>query len=373
MFRHAKVLWIDFLANAPILINAQKREEYITNAKKAGFTHIVVDAKIPYGYVTGKSEYAPHVGEWERFKDWKGMDYVAIMLEVIRRHDLMAILKLDVFGEGKVGEFLSRNVKPDWLVTYQQNGLENTSISSRYTEHAIFVNPENREVRDYELAILRESMKNYEVDAVVLDRCRYPKGGPAPHCVNWIKERAQTIKDFVMEAKAVVKAGHSKGQPGFGVYVGSWYPEFYLEGVNWASREFEAGYEWMVSGYAETGYAEELDFLMTGCYYPDVTIEKAVHRGLAEWKSVEGAIRLSKEVTTGKVPILPSLFLKDYENEETDFLSALKMCRRNGNGMMLFDAIYLETYNWWNILIEETGEKHEESHLPSIGRETLQP
>lgn len=36
-----------------------------------------------------------------------------------------------------------------------------------------FVNPSNPEVQDFQLARIEEVLKNYDVDGVVLDRCRY--------------------------------------------------------------------------------------------------------------------------------------------------------------------------------------------------------
>ncbi len=36
-----------------------------------------------------------------------------------------------------------------------------------------FVNPSNKEVQDYQLLRVEEVLKNYNVDGIVLDRCRY--------------------------------------------------------------------------------------------------------------------------------------------------------------------------------------------------------
>ncbi|CAG9621147.1 alpha amylase family protein [Sutcliffiella rhizosphaerae] len=356
--QHAKVLWIDFMANANSLIDKEKRETYIINAKKAGFTHVVIDAKTPYGYVTGKSSYAPPIGEWERFKTWKDKDYVFIMLELINHYGLKAILKLDVFGEGKVGDFVAPPIAPDWLVSYQQRAIKDGKITAKEREHSIFVNPELEIVQKYELNIMREFIKNYGrfLDAVILDRCRYPKDGAefmertSLEYKNEVKKRAQTIYDFVLKAKQIVKNSQPVKELNFGVYVGSWYPDFHLEGVNWASKEYLADYDWVIQGYEQTGYAQELDFIMTGCYYPDVYRKEALQKGLEEWKSVEGAIDLSNKVTMGETQIIPSIFLHDYKQNEKQFLSAMEMCGRKNGSFMLFDAVYLEMYDWWKLV-----------------------
>ena len=394
-YDEAKVLWVDFLANGPILHNEKKRVSYISNAVQAGFTHIVIDAKIPYGYVTYISEIAPHVGQWDRFKEWAGMDYVALMLEAAEGSGLKVILKVDVFAEGIIGA--ATTPKKEWQITYyheDEKGNGMFTLAENFTENAIFVNPAHPEVRKYELSIIQELIKNHPCDAIVLDRCRYPnihgdfsnlskqqfqtetgqiiqhwpqdivKGSDPvifvtketpPLLQRWLAWRAGNIRSFVEEAKAVVK-GYGEGI-GFGVYVGSWHPEFFHEGVNWGSEDYEAPYEWVDQNYAKTGYAEELDFLMTGCYYPDVTVAEAQKHSLADWKSVEGAIELSKLVTKNRTSLLPGLFLYDYEGDKDQFNRALNICAKNSSGLMIFDAIYLEKYNWWDILIKRNRQR----------------
>ncbi|TYS63878.1 family 10 glycosylhydrolase [Bacillus infantis] len=379
--KEAKVLWIDFLANGARLHIEEKRTEYIDKAKKAGFTHIVVDAKIPYGYVTYKSKLAPHAGDWERFSCWRGLDYVAVMLEEIKKQGLKAILKADIFAEGRIGTPALPQLQDDWQVIYlgeEEDGRPVFTKAEDWTENAVFVNPVMPDVRQYELSIIRELGENYEFDAFILDRCRYPnvkadysplsrrefekysshsiKNWPydvaegGPFFKKWLAWRASVISSFIKEAKAEVKkAGSSRD---FGVYVGSWYPEFFQEGVNWGSREFNPGYDWMDSDYSTTGYAEELDFIMTGCYCFHVTKQEASAAGLREWQSVEGAIEISKAAVMNKPAYLPSLFLKDYEGEEQQFQKALEMCAKNGESLMIFDSIYLEQYGWWDLLKE---------------------
>ena len=44
--------------------------------------------------------------------------------------------------------------------------------------------------------------------------------------------------------------------------------------------------------------------------------------------------------------------LLDYHGKPEDFRKALKTALQHSQGVMLFDLVYLEEYNWWNILSE---------------------
>ncbi|QOY37135.1 alpha amylase family protein [Anaerobacillus isosaccharinicus] len=386
--KSAKVLWVDFLANGQKLTSAEMRNSYIENAKKAGFTHVVVDAKLPYGYVTYKSEIAPHVGLWERFTDWRGIDYLEIMLDSIKKSGMKSIIKFDVFSEGNIHDqsgFIRD--KQEWQVTYYHNDQSTNrpifTKAENYLEPGIFVNPAHPEVKEYELSIIKEVVSKYSADAIVLDRCRYPNvygdfsefsrvafevdtglkvdswpGDiltldqdqivPGRLYKKWIMWRANNIKKFVVNAKSLIK--EQNNELDFGIYVGAWYPDFYHEGVNWGSTNYQPEYDWMDGDYAQTGYASELDFLMTGCYFPSVTIDEARRRNKREWESVEGAIELSKKVTTNDVPILAGLYLQEYHQNEINFTQAVNICLEKSDGMMIFDAIHLEMYQWWEHL-----------------------
>lgn len=55
----ANILWVDFLANGQRLANQKERARLVKNAKKTGVTHLVIDAKIPYGHATYLSQFCP--------------------------------------------------------------------------------------------------------------------------------------------------------------------------------------------------------------------------------------------------------------------------------------------------------------------------
>lgn len=249
--------------------------------------------------------------------------------------------------------------------------------------HAVFVNPSNPQVREYAISIIKEICSNYEVDGIVLDRMRYPniytdfsettraefekqsgcrvtnwpqdiltrtisaKEGytRGPLFKDWLKFRAKTMRSFVIEARSVVKV--TRPQARLGVYVGSWYPVYYDVGVNWGSPKNAANYEWWPEGYETTGYADQVDFLCTGCYYESPSRKEAVAAGLPEWMSVEASAQESTNAVKDETFVYASLYLLQYDKQPEQFLKAIRECLANSQGCMLFDLVYARNYDWW--------------------------
>ncbi len=163
--------------------------------------------------------------------------------------------------------------------------------------------------------------------------------------------RAHNIQSFFKKAEEFV---HSIDDDLlFTTYVGSWYPLYYSEGVNWASRTYQGDYDWASENYHTTGYAETLDFIMTGNYYPEVTVEESDALGLPYWYSVEGSADLAMEAINYATFNYGSLYLNQYSGNPEQFRKAIRAVENNTHGIMLFDLVYLEQFGWWDILEEE--------------------
>lgn len=391
----SNILWIDFLANATRLADMAEQKKLVQLAKEAGITHLVIDAKIPYGQVTYLSRIAPHVSTWSdgRYHDWKDRDFLRELLNEAHEQNLKVIANMNVFAEGARS---SRDglayERQDWQVLFvkpQAEGMPAAYVKAEeYGEGSLFVNPIHPQVRAHELSIIREIADSYDVDGIVLDRCRYPNvygdfsalskekfeeylneavahwpediftggydGDPIVHGKyfgKWTEWRAHNIKSFVQEARSVVKSINPSSL--FCIYVGSWYPNYYQEGVNWGSTTYhaEADLDWASAEYRQAGYAEELDFLMTGCYYPNVYKQEALERGITDpMFSVEGGMEWSEKALDGAIPYFASLYLHEYAGNPKQFRKAVHLCRERSHGVMLFDVCHLEAYQWWNEL-----------------------
>jgi uncharacterized lipoprotein YddW (UPF0748 family) len=386
------ILWVDFIANADYLASKENQIGFMKNAKAAGVTRLVIDAKIPFGQVTYPSSIAPHVSSVNdgRYQAWEGRDFLKEMLELGTQEGFIVLANLDVFAEGEkaAGEGVAYDKKEWQTLFFQYNPkLKKGEFLSAEdsSEYAVWVNPILPEVEDYELSILKEIVENYDVDGVVLDRCRYPNvyGDFSDYSKNrfedfigeglkswpedilsfspdgellrgsyfnkWTEWRAGNITEYVKKARKIVKEKNPNLL--FSIYVGSWHPLYYHGGVNWGSNTFQPDYDWTSETYHVTGYGDELDFIMTGCYYPDVTKDEAiVNQKPADWYSVEGGIEVSLQALNGQTPVVGSLYLKDYENNPEQFLKAIEMCKERSAGVMLFDASHFNSYQWWNLV-----------------------
>lgn len=190
---------------------------------------------------------------------------------------------------------------------------------------AKFFNPANDDVQNFVLQLLADLAK-YDLDGIILDRCRYDDYGlesdfsdiskqkfeeyigetianfpadimapgtdeiPSDQPVyfkKWLEFRAKVIHDFIVKAREKVKSVNNNIK--FGVYVGAWYSTYYTSGVNWASPKYNTSAyypKWATSDYKNYGYADHLDYIFLGAYASVNNIY-----GSGEW-TMEGFVRM---------------------------------------------------------------------------------
>lgn len=251
---------------------------------------------------------------------------------------------------------------------------------------AVFVNPANPKVREYEFSVIKEIITNYAVDGIVFDRMRYPGmyadfseesrrsfeswlgvkverfpedifvQSPLPsgqitrgrYFGQWMEWRAKQIHDFVADARRMVKS--LKPTTRIAGYVGSWYSSYYDVGVNWASPNHQPPYDFALPTYKSTGYADLMDWLCTGCYYEYATREEARAAKAEEGGSVEAAGQESNSVIEDDTFVYASLYVLQYQGKPDAFERAIAACNANTQGVMIFDLCYIRDYNWWDLL-----------------------
>lgn len=303
-----------------------------------------------------------------------------------------------ISGHGNSRVWLLEHIEAGEQVDISQVETDLKPISETNATE-VFMNPIHPEVQQFNWDIIRELVQNYDIDGITLDRGRYNNvytdfsdlsrqkfeeeigqqvanwpedifrveydgnekvNVPGPLYKEWIKWRAGNIHDFFEQTREYVKDWDDEVL--FNTYVGSWHPLYYSEGVNWGSKRYQPDYDWVAEDYHETGYAGHLDFLMTGLYYGDVTIGESDQKGLPYWYSVEGAADLSMEVSNYDTFTYGSLFLLQYQNRPEDFVRAIEMTERKMHGIMLFDLIYIEDYDWWPLIGEAFDKKTKSPH-----------
>lgn len=289
-------------------------------------------------------------------------------------------------ASGEQGDALERIVESGAGFKVEGKSLLRRMDKVETVHNAVFVNPLNPEVRSHALGVVREICQNYRVDGIVLDRMRYPnlfadfsdttreafekyagtraerwpedvftrRPAPAdaidrgPLFGKWVCFRAQVMRDFLAEAREVVKSARPEAL--LGIYVGSWYPLYYDVGVNWGSPGHKAAYDWWPEGYEKTGYADLVDYMCTGCYYTYPTRREAAANGEEEWKSVEAAAEESMAAVEDATFVYGSLYVLQYKGKPGSFAQAIRQCLDKTQGCMIFDLVYVRDYDWWSIL-----------------------
>jgi len=402
-----KYMWFDCEANFVRLSYPDSISFYFDRLKETGFTDVVADVKAITGETLFRSSYAPYMQEWDGFSRKNDYDMLGIFIREAHKRGLKAHASLNVFCGAHLykDRGIIYNEHPEWQSqVYTNNGI--FPISQVKPNYNGMLNPALPEVRSYELNILKEIAINYpDLDGIILDRVRFDgitsdfseiskqifenysginvkdfpsdilvwvkgKHGnydwkPGRYFNQWVEWRASLIYTFIYDVQKELKAINPKLI--ISDYAGSWYPLYYEVGVNWASNKYDpsANYSWATKKYKEYGYAELLDQLQVGLYYREVNIdelnlrtegsdkgrnEAAMGKGKEYWYSVEGAAKLTKEVTRGVVPVIGSIYADQYGNDNGQFTRAVNMALKESDGLMIFDIVHIINKNWWEAL-----------------------
>jgi len=396
-------LWFDATANFARLSTRDSIVYYLDRCAALGFTDVVVDVKPITGEVLYPSAFAPRMNSWNGFTRPETFDFLGVFLGEARQRRLRVHASLNVFvaGHNYFDRGLVYSTNPEWQsLLNTDSGL--VPITRMKNKYSAMTNPVDETVRSHELRLLHELVSHYPLDGVILDRVRYDgieadfsershkefekylgervdrfpadifewKKGPderpfrvkGRYYKQWLEWRAWVIRQFIRDARDIVKRVNPRIS--FGVYAGSWYPIYYEVGVNWASRKYDPSkrYAWATESYRNTGYAEILDFFISGNYYFELTKEealKAPSKGSEEsgavakneyWQSVEGSCEIVREVTKGVVPVYGGLYVEQYRGHPEQFEKAIAMCLRKSDGLMIFDVVHIVNFGWWEVL-----------------------
>ena len=395
------VMWVEQFPNAKVVTNREAVTTMVNNVKKAGFTSIGLDVKGPEGYVSyrkndlSKTPYLTATKNPNKQVKDDGFDLLEVVLQEAHKIGLKVYTSFNFFTEGNitVNDYAILHEHKDWEEIVQRpedkGKLLKITESTRGKEAAkgkllalAFVNPSNKEVQDFQLLRVEEVLKNYDIDGIVLDRCRYDnlyadfshvtrnafeeyleKEGevlenfPADafrinkegvlikgkFFKEWITFRSQTICDFTNRIRLLVDKYKVEKNPDLkmAAYVGSWYEVYYQNGVNWASNQFK--YDDRLSfpdseiygkSYNRTSYLGNLDFLMIGTYYKTP-------------KEVNRYITLGNILTCGQVPLLGSMSLPDLSVSDQGKVFGASL--KNSSGLMIFDNCYVD----WETFFEQ--------------------
>lgn len=395
------VMWVEQFPNAKVLKNREAVAQMVGNIKKAGFTSIGLDVKGPEGYVSyrkndlSKTPYFTETRNPNKKIHDDGFDLLEVILDEAHKIGLKVYASFNFFTEGNitVNDYAILHEHKDWEEIVQRpedkGKLLKITESKRGREAAegkllalAFVNPSNKEVQDFQLLRVEEVLKNYNVDGIILDRCRYDnlyadfshvsrnafdeylekenkvlENFPADafkinkegnmvkgkFFKEWITFRSQTIRDFTGRLRTLIDKYKTEKNPNLkmAAYVGSWYEVYYQNGVNWASNQFKYNErlafpdsEIYGKAYNKTSYLSDLDFLMIGTYYKTA-------------KEVNRYITLGNILTCGQTPLLGSMSMPDLSVSDQGKVFGASL--KNSSGLMIFDNCYVD----WESFFEQ--------------------
>jgi uncharacterized lipoprotein YddW (UPF0748 family) len=307
-------------------------------------------------------------------------------------------------GTGLGAYFLRENARVGDLLTFETIPLY-LPISRRPEQQVpLMTNPHNAAVRQRLLDMVAELVRGYAVDGVIFDdRLRYAGINadfseetrrqfeayvgqsvrwpdevfhyevefpsldrhvvPGPLYEAWLVWRAQTLRNWLATAVTTVKAIRPAAT--VSVYTGSWYGEYPLLGANWAADDFQAGFRFLTSSYQKTGFAGLLDWMTTGCYYPDGSIGEAVAAGKIAGASVEAAGQLTNRAANDQTWCYAGIQLGDYTGRPEALRHALQAACATTQGVMVFDLSHFEYRNneiLWSVFEEAFREPARAPH-----------
>jgi len=278
-------------------------------------------------------------------------------------------------GVGAAKEFLMNALRPGRRATLRSQPVLVRSGERVEQQIPLMMNPFRPSVRDRILKMVEEVCKNYPLDGVIYDdRLRY--GGinadfspeakaefekfvgqpvlwptdvyvpiigfdlsrgtrPGRWYDAWLTWRAQKMKEFVQDSRATVQ----KARPGahLAVYAGSWYGEYFRYGSNWGSTSLRAGFSYLNDQYRKTGFAGDIDFLVTGAYYNVPTIAEALAKNQPAGRTVESAGQLMNRCVRDETWAYTGIELLRFRGRHPALMSALQAAAGSSQGVMVFD------------------------------------
>ena len=389
------VLWCDPLLNIRTLTTRGGILNVVNKAKTNGFQGVAIGVKAITGEVLYKSDVAPRLLEWNNYRVPLDFDLVRLFVEEARKRGLQVYAVFPVFAEGHMlersGTVYSQH--PDWqseVYVVEKDEPAIIPITQWAYGPVAFANPLLPSVQNYEISLITEFIKKYNVDGLILDKVRFSgieadfskesrrqfetyQGGkkvdwwpddvlqwqlkddvwqpvPGKLFVQWVEFRASAMKTYLDRLLAGVK----KADPimPVGNFAGAWYPTYYEYGVNWASETNIPEETWASRNYYRTAIAEDLSYSVVGCFFPRVTMDDAEKAGADWWMSVEGSAIIAMDVVNKATPVYGTLLAEQFRESGEVFKESLRLALNLTDGLYVTDFSQVERYKFWDEIRE---------------------
>lgn len=379
-----KYLWMCGEANLTRFATRDSITFYLEKAKEAGFNIVVADVRPIEGKTLYKSNISPEIrtidGKTYVNRTW---DYLEYIVEEAHRLGLKVTASACVFPAAS--PWWHRGLVYDnpmfdgrTCIEYHADGSRN-DIRDNPKKVAAFLNPAREDNRAYALAVLREIVKNYDIDGLALDYCRYPDAEsdfsedsrvafekylgkkvkkfpddiftynadgsrkPGKYYKEWWAFRAGVISDFIGSVREMI----DKEKPGVELdyWAASWIHAIYGNGQNWASPRYNWGadYDFYSPEYQKAGFAPYLDNFIVGTYLERVY-------GADDNESVEYGLERASRIIDGDCHSIGSIQSINHSADPADphnLYNAVRCCLEHSEGLMVFDIVHVINHDQW--------------------------
>ncbi|MDE5567474.1 MAG: family 10 glycosylhydrolase [Muribaculaceae bacterium] len=359
---------------------------YLDKAHEAGINHVVLDVKPNYGKVLYCSQYLPYldyiegITEQPLARDW---DYLQFFIDECHRRGMRLSASFSIMpcgsGYWQRGMCYQDTIYDRWLaIEYRPDGTFSDMRDTR--KAAVFLNPSNPEVQEYELGLIMELVNNYDIDGFSLDYCRYPDAQSdfsdlsrqqfeeyigasvenwpgniisydeegnrvdGPLAPQWWAWRAKVISDFIGRAADSIHA--AKPDIDVEYWAATWIHALNASGQNWASprSQWVTAYAYGTPEYQATGFAPSIDVFAAGAYLERVS-------GADDNESIEFAYNRADTLLHGDCRLVGSLYAVNHDtvsdNPNNMYHAASMALDKTGNFRVL-DISHLEKMGQWS-------------------------
>lgn len=299
-------MWISATINWHRLRNITNIRSFLDKIQGSGLNMVILEVKMMQGGTCYPSKILPQLITYN--KTDHNFDYLQVFIDECRSRNMKIGAALTVLPTWDIGEdykYKDSTFEDKYCQQLTKNGLQDIrEDSSKFG----FLNPVFPEVRSMVMDLCEEVVTNYDIDALVLDYCRwqdyYSDYSEASHkafeeylgesvedfpsCVlsidgsgehygpywnQYLEFRSWVIKDYVREIRSRVKS--IKPDVSLEYWAGSWAN--FSTGQNWASpsKNYWSSYWWASPDFYKTGFADQLDVFQNGAYVEKVLPENS--------------------------------------------------------------------------------------------------
>lgn len=391
--------WLDEIITSHTFNYPDSIINFLKDAKDLGVTDIVIEAKGISGEVIYPSSIALRTNLLDDFYS-NNNDFLLLLINYCHNFNLKAHVAINVFTEGDLdsNRGLAIGDSSHWqTIINTKDGLKNYSQLGK--GNAVYVNPTNSIIQDYELSIINEIVTRYNIDGIVFKNFSFEPDGDfslttkgkfeeylgtsitnypgdifrwqqvsdstyskirGSYFNKWVEFKNKIIYDFFTKVKNLI---HSKN-PTLKLYC--FNSDLHLKsiekGVNEASLISDPSIfgDYYSPSLINFSILPFINSYMAGYYYYDIDsndindfnnyVQENPYLNLRlkdMSKTISYHLGEIKEITKQEKPIISGINVFNYKDKGELLKKAIIFAYNKSDGIMFYDASLIHEYGWW--------------------------